>query len=356
MCLNCETDEELADCAFDADEHHPSDWPDDATREDYPDDLPEPQGWDDERGKPYDSNWSQYQPYQGSKTATEGRCNGLLTNWEDRYGERRYCMRLPEKKFGKDSGDSEFCYVHKRYETNDALMERASEVFTHGLYSKTIRHTYEHLSPWQKLTVLGWYDSYIQESDFDFDPTFESFSIDFSEFDDDLPLEIETMLDGEEQLSIDVPIPQEHENRGFALYRAALLDMKAGLAERVTLNTDDGTAVMEREKVVTVTDDGREITEEDEHHLNIPISRLDDSRDDLLAFGGVKTDDDASEVNVNVNDPSDLIVDMDETAAVSDDTNPVEDAMLDSASDDDEHSSSVSFTESESANDDDEDS
>lgn len=326
MCLKCETDDELADCAYEPDEHHPSQWS--GNREDYPDDLPEPQSWSDTQGKPRDSNSRRYNPYQGSVTPTAGRCNGVLSNWEDRYGEPRYCMRLPSKEFGGGSDDSEFCHVHKHYEVNDALMERAREIFQHGLFSKTITHTFEKLSPWQQLSVLGWYDSYVAESDYDFDPTFEQFTIGFADFDGELPLEIAAMLDEDEQLHVDVPIPQAHENRAFALYRAAIMDIKAGLAERVILDTGDDTTVMERETVVSVTDDGAEITDMDEHHLNVPVSRLDSDRNDLLTFGGVAIDSDA-DVDVTVNDPSDLVLDLEDSETVDEGANPVEKAMID---------------------------
>lgn len=339
MCLNCETDDERAECAFDADEHHPDQWPDDATREDYPDDLPEPKGWNDEKGKPYDDNWRLYSPYQGSKTPTEGRCNALLSNWESRYGEPRYCMRLPREKFVDDGG--QFCTVHRQQED---LMERASDAFTHGVYSKTIRHVFDKLSSWQKLVVLGFYDSYVKESMYDFDPKFESFEIDFSEYDDELPLELVNQLDEKEHLQVGVPIPKDKEQRCYALYRAAIYDMKVTLADRETLpdanDDDENAAAMEKEFILKVIEDDDGNVEDvikafDEHHLNKAISRVDNDREDLLVFGGVPLED-GGDVDINVNGADELVFDLDEddepeSPMLDDDRNPVEEAMDEAA-------------------------
>ena len=300
MCKNCETDDELADCAYDADEHHPEDWDD---------------------KKPRDSNDRRYNPYQGSKTPTEGRCNAPLSNWEERYGEVRYCMQLPYSTFA--DSDCDFCKTHKQ---RHDLMKRAKEAFTHGLYSKTIKHVFEKLDPWQKLTVLGWYDSYLQESTYDFEIDLEAHTIDFSGYDGELPLEIEAELDEDGTFEVGVPIPTAHETRAFALYRAALMDIKAGLGERQVTDTSDDTGVMERETVVSVTEDGRQITDTEEHHLNVALSRNDQRKEDLLALGGVPLQADEDDVSVNVESPGELVLDLDEGESAN---NPVETAMDD---------------------------
>lgn len=317
MCELCETDEELEDCAYDHDEKHPDQW---------------------SGTKPTDSNDRKYVPYQGSQSPTEDRCNAMLSAWEDRYDEPRYCMRLPEDRFVSDGSD--FCKVHKQRE---GLMERASDAFTHGLYSKTIRHTYDKLSAVQKLTVLGFYDSYTQESTFNFDVDLEQYQLDFADYDGELPIEITADLDDEGQLSVGVPIPTDHQVRAFALYRAALMDMKVSLADRETLpDPDDDLAAMEKEQIIeVVTDDEGNVedtyTADLEHHLNVPISRADGDREDLLVFGGVPLEGNA-DIEMNVDSPEDLILDLDgsdaETAAG--DTNPVEDAMIDAADGDEE--------------------
>ena len=332
MCRRCieEHGELQDDCPFEPYEHHPDQWS--GEREDYPDELPEPKSWDDKRGKPYDSNWRRYNPYQGSVTPTEGRCNAVLSNWEDRYGEPRYCTRLPERKFGGDSGDSDRCKVHKFHDhQEDPSLARASELLKHGLYSKTIRTTFEALNPWQKVVVLGWYDSYIEESEFDFDERLETFEVDFSEYDEELPLEIATVLE-DEQLTVDVPIPQQHENRAHALYRAAIADMKTTLADRELFAGEDE-AAMEREVVISVTEEGREVTDLDEHHLNLPISRVDKDRKELLAFGGVNIDGD--DISLGGGDAPDLVLDLDNPEAHEEqgNVNPVEEQMMDSADD-----------------------
>jgi len=278
------------DCAYDADEHHPDEW----------------------EGERYtDSNGRDFNPYQGSVTPTDGRCNAPLSNWQERYGEPRYCMQLPEETFIDDG--SQFCKMHK---SREDLMERASELFTHGVYAKTIKHVFERLEPWQKLTALGWYDSYVRESTFDFEAELQEVQIDFADFDGELPLELVVRLDGDEQLSIAMPVPTEHEPRCFALFRAALMDLKTGLAERAVFDTDDGTAVMEKSETLDVIEDEDgnvvdTIDIEDEHHLNVPISRIDGDKNDLLAFGGVPVDSGA-DVEVNTGTPDELVFDLGE--------------------------------------------
>jgi len=274
------------DCPYDPDEHHPDEWTGEYEA---------------------DSNGREYNPYSGSKTPSDGRCNALLTNWEERYGDPRYCTQLPMETFVEDG--SEFCSTHRG---RDGLMERASELLTHGLYAKTIHHVFEKLSPWQQLTVLGWYDDYVQESTYAFDESLETQYIDFSDFGGEMPLEVETHLDENSQLPVDVPVPTDHAARCFALFRAAVMDIKAGLADRALLETEDGTTAMEREQVVSVTDEGYEITDEAEHHLNLPLSRIDKDKDELLAFGGVPIDSD-SNVEMNVGEAEELVFDLDDS-------------------------------------------
>ncbi len=334
MCLNCEERSTVTDCAYDENERHPDDWT--GVKSDYPSELPAPFDWSDEKGKPLDSNERPYNPFQGSVTPTDGRCNATLTNTMERYGEHRYCMRLPESTFVDDEDASEYCQTHRKYELNDAFMKRARDAFKHGIFSKSIRHVYTKLEAWQQLTVLAWYDAYMQESRYDFSSEVEPHVIDFTNYvtDDDreLPLEIKAELDDENKLQIGVPTPTQHANRAFALYRAAVMDVKSGLAERVILETsDDG--VMRRERTVGFDDSGREYTEYDEHELNLPLSRLDGDRNDLLSFGGVHVDgtDDAA-VNVNVDEDSELVLDLDEDSEPKDaadaSLNPVENAMM----------------------------
>ena len=232
---------------------------------------------------------------------------------------------MPESTFV--DGGSSFC---KNHTERESLMERASDAFSHGIYAKTIRHVFDKLSAWQKLVVLAFYDSYVQESRYDFEATLHDYTIDFGDFDEELPLEVAAQLEDNETLSIGVPVPTERAVRGFALYRAALKDMSASLAERETL-PDEDTAAMERETVVSVTDEGREITDVAEHHLNMPISRVDNDREDLLRFGGVDVDGD-EDVSVNVETPESLIVDLDdevEPESTSSDANPVEEELYD---------------------------
>ena len=305
---------------FDEDEHHPDEWPADATRDDYPDELPEPKGWHDEKGKPYDNNWRLYNPYQGSKTPAEGRCSAALSNWEERYGSVRYCMQLPLEKIGGDTPDIGFCHIHKQ---RQAMVDQAKELFTHGLYTKSIRHTLDKLPAWRKVVLLAHYDSYLSESHYDFDEAYQDHSIQFDGV-DELPIEVTELVSEEGVLNLPIPVPNEHETRAFALFRAAIMDAKAALAESELLGS-----AMERETTVTVTENGEEITDMEEHHLNLPLSRLDKDRKELLAYGGVPLEDDNDGVEMNVKSPDSLIMDIGENNSpqVESDEIPIESAV-----------------------------
>jgi hypothetical protein len=326
MCLQCDGPSAGEDCPFERDEHHPDQWPDNATPEDYPLDN-QFADWHEPSGKPIDSNGRRYNPYQGSVSQTEGRCSAVLTNWDDRYGEPRYCMGLPAKKF--PGSDSDFCHNHKHRETNEALMERARDAFTHGLFSKSIKHVFDKLPPWQQLSALGRYDAYIAESQYSFDAELQDHTIDFSDFDGTLPIEIAAECDDEE-VTVGVPIPSEYENRAYALYRVAISDVKSGLAERSILDSTDAGA-METERVIDVDPEtGRQVTDIEEHHLNLSLSRLDKDRKELLSFGGVTVDADDDGVNLNVDSPDELVLDLDDGSdAATDEPNPIEQDMLD---------------------------
>lgn len=333
MCLECTSESEVAECPYDADEHSPAAWPADATREDYPDRLPEPSSWSDTRHKPYDSNGRLYNPYQGSQSQVEGRCNAPLTNWAERYGEMRYCTAMPESAFIEDGRD--FCKHHKsRADLHANAMTRAKELLKHGMYAQSIRHVFESLGPWEKVIALGLYDSYLTESTYDFDAQFEAFTVDFAESDRVLPIEVAAQVDADDTMSVDVPVPQAHAVRAFALYRAAIADMKTSLADREVLGGDDDEAAMEREVVETVTDEGRAITDLDEHHLNLAISRVDKDREKLLSFGGVPVDGTDADA-VSSTDVGDIVLDLDADATAREhgELNPVEEQMVTDADD-----------------------
>lgn len=72
-----------------------------------PDETPQSEYEEDEHGE--------YKPSAGAQSREQvrkaGRCGAVLKYWRSRYGERRYCTRLPENLFIKDG--SPYCRTHK---------------------------------------------------------------------------------------------------------------------------------------------------------------------------------------------------------------------------------------------------
>lgn len=295
---------------FEPDEPHPDEWPDDATTADLPDEYPEPHAWHDEDGKPYDSNWRRYNPFQGSVTPHPDRCSVMLTNSMERYGEPRYCMRLPMSEFDvPDEKKSQFCSVHRNHET---MIKTAREAFDMGIHSQTIRHTIDKLPPWMKVAVAAWYDTYLGMSVKDFAPTYEDYTVDFSDVDDraELPTPLLGELTDENQLHIGVPVPTNEEMSAFALFRAAVMDAKTTMADRELLA--HGLVI---DSVVDIDPEtGETMTEPAEHDLNLTVSRLDKDKKELLEFGGVPIDGGDQGPDVAVESPEELIVDLNEVS------------------------------------------
>ncbi len=295
MCELCETAEQQENCPFDSDEKHPDQW----TGE-----------------KPRDSNDRRYNPYQGSRTPADGRCGAPLSAWSDRYGEVRYCTALPESTFVDDGSD--YCRNHKQRE---GLMKRASELLEYGLYSTVITNVFEQLAGWQKVLVLGFYDSYLQESTIDFDEQIVGYDVTLDGDEWSMPIDVPESTvdsddDGNDVVEVGLPVPSKHGVRAYALYRAAIKDVQVTLAETAVMPDDeDGTTALETSTLVE--SDGEFRTTFEEHHLNLPIDRVDRSRSELLEFGGVPIESD-DDVNINVAAPESLMVDLNDDATAVD--------------------------------------
>lgn len=293
MCIEkcAEGDDEVPQCPFNNDEHHPSFYD------------------DNHDSRPRDSNDREYNPWAGSQTPTEGKCNALLTNYEERYDEKRYCMGFPTAHFNvKDP--SQFCKHHKYRES---FMKHAKEMFKHGLSSQSIMHIFDKLDAMKKLLALGTFDSLVSDSSYDFAPERHEHYIDFSEYEKPIPLEIEAELDEDGRLGIEIPVPTDNIHRCLALYHAAIDEIKKinvnetliaeGLDHTTEIPTEHGTQ-----------------EDYDEHPLNLPYSRLVKDHKDHLVYGGIDVEG-KTEDSVSVSASEDLILNVNpDPEAVSSDT------------------------------------
>lgn len=281
MCLECDDPDVTTadDCPYDPDEHHPNYFYD-VLGNDKTDQL-------------YDSNNRQYNPYSGSVTPTPGRCNATLTNWRERYDEKRYCMQYPHMADG--APDNPFCRFHRE---RKFTMARAKDMLKHGVYSQTIAHVYENITPFKRVLALGIYDSLVGDSTFEFGMELHSHTIDFSESERELPIEMQSEMEND-ILYVDVPTPTEKVHRAIALWHAAVDEVK-----KLNINEQLMKEGMTEESTVEVA--GEETVISDEHSLHLPYSRLAKDHADHLEYGGVTVDEE-EDVSVNI-ESQDLVL------------------------------------------------
>lgn len=93
----------------------------------------------------------------------------------------------------------------------------------------------------------------------------------------------------EDAVTMQFPIGDQKRAQEKALWFAALDFCRIEAMEEKQFEDAiaDNTTVGEREAVVAVTDNGQEITDEEEHHLNLPMSRITKDYKRHLEFGGV---------------------------------------------------------------------
>lgn len=237
-------------------------------------------------GKTQSDEHGEYDPDAGSPHPVEDEdvgytpCNAVLKYTFERYGERRYCTGMAESNFNADGSD--FCKHHK---SREALMKQHAENFKTGAYSKSHSHLFEHMPPHKKIIANDLYRDLIDKSEHDFDAEIVELEIDVSEY--DFAPDVDTLV-------LDHPVPTEDRTRGKALWFAALdfITMESIKEEQFRVaatTTFEGRelAVGERVKTVSVTEDGREIKDTDEHHLNIALSRIQQNYEKHMKFGGV---------------------------------------------------------------------
>lgn len=281
MCIECTRSEspygesDPSECIYEADEHHPK----------YINEV-----IDNRRQWPTDSAGKQFNPYAGSVTPSDGKCNASLERYEERYGERRYCSRPPIGDLGPP--DVSYCYSHRE---RISPKMRAKNASLTGVHSKTLASLYEHLDAMKRVVLLASYDSLVGESQFDFEAQLQTHTIDFSDYDGPIPLELATEMD-DNQLPIDIPVPTQKIDRCLHLYFAAA-DTISSLNVKERLFAEGH--IDEQEITIDEYEDSDGNVEEvtmtkmEEHPANMVYSRLTRDKPDHLEYGGVTTDDSA---------------------------------------------------------------
>lgn len=210
----------------------------------------------------------------GSPDRVEGRCNAPLRDYQRRYGEKRYCTRLPAGNF--PGYESDYCKTHI---TMEHLEERASELFEHGHFAESYVNFAKHLSPTKFLFAVEMVGGLFEMSRYDFDVEQEPVLIDTSDL----------RLIEEDAVEVELPIPTAtlYSFQADQLWQGALAEVEmrnmreAVFKDGLSKATYAQTADVDGE----ITDT---LTEQTEHHLHLPISRLTKDIKEHLKNGGVE--------------------------------------------------------------------
>jgi hypothetical protein len=246
-------------------------------------------------GKTKSDEHGEYDPDAGSPHPVDPDevnyepCNAVLKYTFERYGERRYCSGMAVSNFG-DAANYEHPQFCKHHQGRAVLMKQHEDNFKTGAHSKSHKHTFQYLPPHKQLIANDLYKSLLNESTYNFETEHKEMEIDVS--DDDFAPDADVLV-------LDHPVPTEHRIRGKALWHAALdfITMESIKEEQFRVaaeETHEGRdlAIGETVSVVSVTEDGREITDTEEHHLNLPLSRMTKHYKEHMKFGGVEYDGD----------------------------------------------------------------
>lgn len=225
-------------------------------------------------------------------------CGAVLRHSYSRFGEARYCEGMAVSNFSKHHDiDREYDQFCKHHQTRGAIMEHTrDEKAKHLAFASSFETLFEYLDPPKKVLAVEMFASLLDESKWDFDPEFVVKEIDTSKSE---------LFEDTDSVHIDFPVPTERPARAKSLYFAALnyVQMENIMEEqfRVAANETgpDGKplAMGERSTVVTVTEDGDVIEDKEEHHLNLPLSRIQKDYERHLKVGGVEVGGDETEVS-----------------------------------------------------------
>jgi hypothetical protein len=241
--------------------------------------------WIDSRGYPFN-------PDTGSKSPTDGRCNATVENWEERYGERRYCGRYPLSKF-KDDVEHGYCEKHEKYANIDI---HAEEVLQTGMSARSRDHIYRKLPDWQRLYIYGLHETLMGLSVHEFAPQYEMKEFDFT----DAPFNPTVDRQDGPLYQIEVPHATENLDREVALWAASVDGVKMELANAQIIEDEMTVESADHAQLTSPTESDptqefKTIETVNEHPLNLAYSRLVTDRSKLLTYGGIAVDGELSD-------------------------------------------------------------
>lgn len=214
------------------------------------------------------------------------RCGAVLKFTYKRYGEKRYCTALAVQCFSRSKYEyPEFC---KHHQNRRVLMDHAEERYKTGAFVASYKNIYQFLSAHKQIVAIDLYRSLLEQSVHQFDETEVDFSIDASDSE---------VFDVDE-IPVAFPIPEEKTIQAKALWFASLdfIRMQDIHEEQFRVAAEEtepksgrplaiGEKAFEKE-----TESGEKVTIVDEHHLNLPLSRIQKDYERHLKFGGIELD------------------------------------------------------------------
>jgi hypothetical protein len=216
----------------------------------------------------------EFQLDAGSSERVEGRCNAPLRDYQRRYGEKRYCTRMQAGNF--PGYDSDYCKLHI---SMDALENHWAELFKHGYFAESYVHVAKWLSPTKFLFAVEMLGGLFSMSEYDFDVKEEPVTLDTAD----------SLLIEEDVVEVELPVPTQRHFQADQLWQGALAEVEMRkmrevvFEDGVSKDTYSSTADVDGE----ITDT---LTEQTEHHLHLPISRLTKDIKEHLKNGGVSID------------------------------------------------------------------
>lgn len=243
----------------------------------------------------FSDDYGEYPFDRGNRRPEDGCCNAVLNHSLRRYGEKRYCANTKTTENGG-------CHFHKNSWTLRESREKKlgmaerDDPFTQA-WVHNYRRIINQMPAHKKLSTISLFKSFRQSSTLEFG-------------DDAKEIEVNTeRVDwtDHDRVTVEVPVPKDElkaqekalfmaacdfvrlESISEAMFEDAFDDGDARMAEKEIPVTSDGEMVM--------GDDGQPVTRKEEHHLNLPMSRITKDFERYLEFGGVL---DEKDVDVSV--------------------------------------------------------
>lgn len=201
-------------------------------------------------------------------------CNCVVKFTFERYDERRFCT-------GPAIGGP--TCKHHRGRAADGFLNRPNDLMKTGATAKSHKNVFRYMEPHEKVMANDLYKSLVELSAYDFE--MENHELEVSDGDDG------TMI-------LNHPIPTEKSIKCKALWYAALDFVTMELMRKERFRTAfeqsrdasvDSEEIVpgERWQVVASGEQGA-VSDKDEHHLNLALSRMQKDYEKELTFGGVE--------------------------------------------------------------------